>query len=154
MRTASRLLVSTAVIVLLACGSAWAAAPQAVTITMRDFSYTPSRITVQAGVPVEFTFFNKGKLPHEFMIYNMPKSMGMMMGHEWAEQTNYFRGMMNVTATGGRVTREGGNFFELRVAAGQTASLRFTPLRKGTFEFGCMIKGHYEAGQHGTLVVK
>lgn len=145
------------VLLLLAMQVAWGATPQKITITMRDFSYSPSTITLQSGVPAEITLVNRGKVAHEFMIYDRPKSMSMMMGgesgHEWVEKTNYFHGV-TVTATGGKVNRHGGDFMELRVAAGKSATLKFTPVKKGTFEMGCMIEGHYEAGQHGTVIVK
>jgi len=136
--------------------AAWAATVQKVTITMRDFSYTPAKVTLQAGVPAEITLMNKGKVAHEWMVYDMPKQMDMMggeMGHEWVEKTNYFH-VMPVTASGGKVTRHSGDFMELQVAPGKSATLKFTPTRKGTFEMGCMIEGHYDAGQKGVLVVK
>ncbi|MDR7537690.1 MAG: cupredoxin domain-containing protein [Armatimonadota bacterium] len=55
-----------------------AEAVQRITITMRDFSYSPSKITVQAGTPVEITLVNKGKVAHEFMMYDLPRAMGSM----------------------------------------------------------------------------
>jgi uncharacterized cupredoxin-like copper-binding protein len=153
-----RLALTVATIVVLTLAASTAAGPvQKIRVTMRDFGYTPSTITLQSGVPAELTFVNNGKLAHEFMLYDRPKAMGMMMGgeegHEWVEETNYFH-MMPVTATGGRVRRHQGDFMELTVSAGKTASLRFTPQKKGTFEMGCMIKDHYEAGQHGVVIVK
>jgi uncharacterized cupredoxin-like copper-binding protein len=146
----------TAITLLAAGGVAWAADVQRVTITMRDFSYTPATVTLQAGVPAEITLVNKGKVAHEWMAYGMPKPgmpMGGEMGHEWVEQTNYFH-MVSVQATGGRVTRHAGDVMEMQVAPGKSATMRFTPTKKGTFEMGCMIEGHYEAGQHGVLTVK
>lgn len=144
-------------LLLLGMQLAWGASPQKVTITMRDFSYSPSTITLQSGVPAEITLINRGKVAHEFMIYDRPKSMSMMMGgdsgHEWVEKTNYFH-KVNVTVTGGRMRRHAGDFMELTVAVGKSATLRFTPTKKGTFEMGCMIQDHYEAGQHGTVIVK
>lgn len=137
-------------------GVAWGAGVQKVTIIMRDFSYTPSTVTLQSGVPAEVTLVNKGQVAHEWMAYGMPKqgmTMGGETGHEWVERSNYFH-MVAVVATGGKVIRQGGDFMELRVDPGKSASVKFTPMKKGTFEMGCMIQGHYEAGQHGVLVVK
>lgn len=150
-----RLLGVVGVLLLLGMQVAWGASPQKVTITMREFGYSPSTITLQAGVPAEITLINRGKVAHEFMLYGKPKSMmmGGESGHEWVEKTNYFH-MVNVAVTGGRVERHRGDFMELTVAAGKSAVLRFTPTKKGTFEMGCMIKDHYEAGQHGTVIVK
>lgn len=144
-------------LLLVLAGAGWGAAAQKVTIVMRDFSYSPAKITLQGGVPAEMTLINRGKVPHEFMIYDRPRSMMMMMGgdtgHEWVEKTNYFH-KVNVTVAGGKVRQHQGDFMELMVAAGKSATLRFIPKKKGTFEFGCLIAGHYEAGQKGVLTVK
>lgn len=142
---------------LVLAAAAWAAPLQKITVTMRDFGYTPSKITLQSGTPAQISFINKGKVTHEFMLYGMPKDrssmMGGEMGHEWVEQTNYFKGL-KATTTGGKEKRKAGALFELRIAAGKTATVTFTPVKKGTFEFGCMIADHYESGQRGVLVVK
>ncbi len=158
MRKVLEVLIAVVVVLtfLMTTGATGAAKVQQVTITMRDFSYSPSRVTLVAGVPAEITLVNKGKVAHEFMVYTMPKSMGMMggeQGHEWVEKTNYFH-MVSVSVTGGKVRRHQGDFMELNVPAGKSATLRFTPQKKGTFEMGCMIENHYEAGQHGVLIVK
>lgn len=129
---------------------------QKITITMRDFSFTPSRITLQVGVPAEITLVNKGKVKHEFMIYDMPKKeISSMTGHMWAERANFFQGMgMHAQVTGGEAERKGNDLFEVEVAKAKSALVTFTPTKKGTFEFACLIKDHYEAGQKGVLVVK
>jgi len=129
------------------------AAGQTVTITMRDFSYTPDRITVQAGIPVALTLINKGKVTHEFMIYDRPKAMSGEMLHAWAERHNYFHGL-TVDASGAKVMRNAGDFVGLRVAVGTTATVKFTPTRKGTFEMACLIGDHYQAGQRGVFIVR
>jgi len=41
-----------------------------------------------------------------------------------------------------------------RVAASKTRELVWRFTRRGTFEFGCLIPGHYEVGMFGTVVVK
>lgn len=141
----------------LASGAAGAATEQRFTIAMRDFGYTPSKVTLQSGIPAQLTIVNNGKLTHEFMLYGMPKDMSSMMGgemgHEWVEKTNYFKGV-KVTTSGGKERRKGGGLLELRVQAGKSATITFTPVKKGTFEFSCMLADHYEAGQRGVLVVK
>lgn len=135
-------------------GTAEGAAVRRVTLTLRDFSYTPDKITLEAGVPAEITIVNKGKVKHEFMVYDVPKQMGSMtMGHDWVAQTNYFRNH-EVRVVGGEVNRKGGAVLEVEVGPGKSAVVQFTPAKKGTFEFACQITGHYEAGQKGTLVVR
>lgn len=39
------------------------------------------------------------------------------------------------------------------VAPGKTGEIIWNFNRAGTFEFACLIAGHYEAGMRGTLVV-
>lgn len=140
-------------VAMLTAGAASGAAVQKFTITMRDFRYTPAKFTVTGGIPVEITLVNKGRVTHEFMLYDMPKGMGAMLGHNWVAKTNYFRGLP-VKVTGGVVERRAGSVFEIEVKAGKSATVQFTPMKKGSFEFGCMVEGHYEAGQKGVLVVK
>src|SRR3970040_1752618 len=139
-----------ALLILLLPWGASGATVQKVTLTIRDFKYTPAKVSLQVGVPVEITLINRGKVAHEFMIYDMPRQMSaMMMGHEWAEKTNYFRGHAAVV-TGGKTNLRGQDLFEVIVSPGKTATVKVTPARACAVEFGCMIKGHYEAGQKGT----
>src|SRR3989304_680797 len=96
-----------AVLILLLPWSAGGATVQKLTLTMRDFKYTPAKVNLQVGVPGGLTLINRGKVAHEFMIYDMPRQMSaMMMGHEWAEKTNYFRGHA-VTVEGGKTNIRG-----------------------------------------------
>ncbi len=129
---------------------------QKITITMREYTYTPSQVTVAAGTPVEITLVNKGRLKHEFMLYGMPKAgmMGMEF-HKWADDHSYFHGMrVAVEGRGIEVERKHGVLVEVQLGVGKSATVKFTPKLKGTFEFACLIAGHYEAGQKGVLVVK
>lgn len=41
-----------------------------------------------------------------------------------------------------------------RVAVGQTATIEFTIQEEGTYEFVCVLRGHADRGQRGTLVVR
>jgi len=40
-----------------------------------------------------------------------------------------------------------------RVSPGKTGEIVWTFNRAGTFEFGCLIAGHFAAGMVGTIVV-
>jgi uncharacterized cupredoxin-like copper-binding protein len=141
-------------LVALALSGAAGAPKQKVTVALSEMKFTPSTITVQAGAPVELRLVNRGKQKHEFMVYARPKAgLGMDELEEWAEENSYFKGLrLAVEAAGVEVV--GTNIFEVEVEPGKSAELSFTPTRKGTFEIGCHIEGHYEAGMKGTLVVK
>lgn len=43
---------------------------------------------------------------------------------------------------------------EVVLKPGEQAVLRFTPIKKGNYELGCHLPGHYEAGMKGSLVVQ
>ncbi len=128
---------------------------QKVTLTIRDFSYTPDKVTLQAGVPAEITIINKGKVKHEFMLHSMPRGMSGRPPHEWAEDNSYFKGLqVNVEGAGVEAERHGMSLFEVQIGTGKIAVVKFTPTKRGTFEFACLITGHYEQGQKGTLIVQ
>ena len=40
------------------------------------------------------------------------------------------------------------------VPPGKSASLAFTPTKKGSFEFFCLVPGHKEVGMKGVIIVK
>lgn len=146
------LAVMTVLALLVPVGIGWGATSQTITLTMREFTFRPSKIALQGGVPVEIKFVNRGNVSHDFTAYDTPRKTGPMIV-EWAEKTNYFHNV-EVSVEGGRVRHSGGVFFALTLLPGKSATITFVPVKKGTFEFGCLIEGHYEAGQKGVFVVK
>lgn len=157
MRTQFQILVAAALLVLLAVPlAAQGAAEQKVTITMREeagrMSFRPQRVTLQAGVPTEVVLVNRGSVKHEWMVYPVPTKPGRP-DHEWAEENSFFKGV-KVEVAGGEVTRRKGVLVEVMVKPGKSATIRFTPTRRGQFEMACLISGHWEAGMKGILVVK
>lgn len=124
------------------------------TVILNEFSFSPKAITVALGKKVEITLVNRGKQPHEFMVYTMPKAgMNVREIHDWAEENPAFKDLeVEVEVAGVEVVAK--QLLEIEIPAGGKASLTFTPDKKGTFEIGCMIAGHYEQGMKGTLTVK
>ncbi len=141
-------------VALSASGAAAAARAQKLTVTLTEYRFTPRTVTVQAGVPVELTLVNRGSMEHEFMVYTAPKSTP----DDWDEyvmDNTYFKDMGEVEVVfpnQGAVAAT--RMFEVEVEKGKTATVLFTPTRKGTFEVGCHVEGHYEAGMKATLIVK
>lgn len=135
-------------------GAAGAAKEQNVTITMTDFKFTPALITLQSGVPAEIVLVNKGAVEHEFIVYKTPAGK-IKDWDEYIMPNTYFKDMGEVEGEfEGIGAVAGTSIFEVEVMKGKTAELKFTPTRKGTFEMGCHVEGHYEAGMKGVLVVK
>ncbi len=135
-------------------GAMAAAKAQKVTITMSDFKFTPKTITVQAGTPVELTLINKGTVEHEFMVYVAPKAAP----DDWDEyvmDSTYFKDMGEVEVVfRGQGAVASTRMFEVELEKGKGATVLFTPSKKGTFEIGCHVEGHYEAGMKASFVVK
>ena len=144
-----------AVLIGMLSGSARAAQRQGITVVMDEYSFSPSTLTLSAGSRVEITLVNQGRLPHEFMVYpadpRMPMERTAM--HEWVEENSMFKGVEVTVEVDGN-TVAAGDLVEVVVRPGARVSLRFVPARAGTFEFACLIPGHYEQGQKGRLVVK
>jgi uncharacterized cupredoxin-like copper-binding protein len=61
---------------------------------------------------------------------------------------------VTVEGAGIEVERKGKNLVEVRIGPGKTALVKFTPSKKGTFEYACLVTGHYEQGQRGTLTIQ
>ncbi len=127
---------------------------QKVTVIMTEYQFVPKTITVQTGTPVELALVNKGNLGHEFSVYPAPQSAPK----DWDDYVipkTYFKDMGEVGVTfPGQGAAAGTRVFEIDVEKGKSGILKFTPTRKGVFEMGCHVAGHYEAGMKGTFIVK
>jgi uncharacterized cupredoxin-like copper-binding protein len=111
-----------------------------VEVTMREadgsMSFAPDRIEVRRGEQIKFALKNAGTQDHEFMLATKEENVthGKLMER--------FPEMEHDDPNGKRL-------------APQTSSdiiWKFT--KKGTFEFACLIPGHYQAGMHGLIMVK
>jgi len=98
--------------------------------------YEPSRIEVKRGEQVRFILKNVGKVDHEFML----DSVANNAKHKIQMQKNPD---MEHDDPNGK-----------RLAPGQTAEILWRFSKGGTFEFACLIPGHYESGMKGAAVVK
>ncbi|MCS7171879.1 MAG: cupredoxin domain-containing protein [Armatimonadetes bacterium] len=54
------------------------AAPQRIRVEAKEFSYTPNRIPVKAGQPVELLMENKGVIEHDFVLEKFKVKMGLL----------------------------------------------------------------------------
>ena len=116
-------------------------------MTMNEFTFSPRTITVRPGETVTLKFTNVGALEHEFMVGRSPvPSRGFT--DDWLKRAvptlaNHTHPGEEHLGEGVRVSADWGNRVTLVV-----------PDDKGTYEFGCFIAGHYEAGMKGSLVVR
>ena len=109
---------------------------QEITLTMNDnMRFTPDAITVKQGETIRFVVKNQGKQLHE-MVIGTKKELD-----EHAALMVKFPNM------------EHDEPYMAHVAAGKSQNLIWTFNRAGTFDFACLIAGHYQAGMVGKITV-
>lgn len=100
-----------------------------------DMRFTPARIEVKQGETVRFRIHNAGKVMHEMVIgtrQELDAHAELMKKHPGMEHDEPYMS---------------------HVAPGKRGELVWNFNRPGTFQFACLIPGHYEAGMVGTIVV-
>ncbi len=113
-----------------------AQATRTVTLDMTDaMRFTPDMLTVQAGETVRFVVRNTGRMLHE-MVIGTPDELA-----KHAAMMAKFPNMEHDEA------------YMVHVDPGKTGEIIWHFNRAGSFEFACLIAGHYEAGMRGTLTV-
>ncbi|OJY43749.1 MAG: copper resistance protein [Rhizobiales bacterium 64-17] len=98
--------------------------------------FVPARIEVKRGEQIRFLLRNGGALDHEFVLATVPENL------KHAEAMKKNPDMEHDDPNARRLVPSGKN----------EMVWRFTKV--GTFEYGCLIPGHREAGMIGTVVVK
>ncbi|HLH29112.1 MAG TPA: cupredoxin domain-containing protein, partial [Acidimicrobiales bacterium] len=111
-------------------------APSAtVDITMSNYAYTPSAITVHRGETVRFLFHNEGNVTHEALIGDA----AAQAAHE------------RLMSRGGDMAGMGLPVVD--VAPGRTGSLDYTFSSAGQTLIGCHEPGHYAQGMRAVITV-
>ncbi len=100
-----------------------------------DMRFQPSKLEVKQGETIRFRVKNKGRLLHEFVIGTPEENA------KHAELMMKFPGM------------EHDEPHMVHVKAGETGDIIWTFNRAGTFQFACLIAGHFQAGMVGTITV-
>jgi uncharacterized cupredoxin-like copper-binding protein len=98
--------------------------------------FEPSQVEIKRGEQVKFVLKNAGQVDHEFMLDSVQNNAK----HKVAMEQN--PDMEHDDPNGRRLAPKGSS----------EIVWRFT--KPGTFEFACLIPGHYESGMKGTVVVK
>ena len=111
------------------------AAGRSIAVDMKDFSFSPARLSVKRGETVTFRFRNVGAQLHEAVI-----------GDEAAQATEE-----QAMARGGGMGHMGANAVEVK--PGATAELTYTFDKVGEVLIGCHEPGHYAAGMRATVAI-
>jgi uncharacterized cupredoxin-like copper-binding protein len=98
--------------------------------------FVPSKIEVRRGEVVRFVAANEGQVLHEMVL----GTMADLKAH--AELMKQFPGM------------EHDEPHMAHVAPGKTGEIGWRFTQPGTFHFGCLVPGHFEAGMVGTITVR
>ena len=98
--------------------------------------FTPSTVQAHAGEQVRFKVRNAGELEHEFVLATAEANQK----HALEMQKNPDMEHDDPNAK--------------RLAPKQQSEIVWRFSKRGTFEFGCLIPGHREAGMTGTIIVK
>jgi uncharacterized cupredoxin-like copper-binding protein len=112
------------------------AATRTITIRMQDtMRFEPAQIDVKLGETVRLTLRNSGKMLHELVI-GTAKEL-----EDHAALMLKFPGM------------EHDEPYMAHVNPGKSGQIVWHFNRKGTFEFACLVAGHYQAGMKGVIHV-
>jgi len=109
---------------------------QRLAVEMIEYRFSPSTVQLEAGVETHLTIINRGRMIHEFEVPYLTDL-----------QVDVENGDLLVAALG---------LAEVRVAAGKSVTLVFTPERRGEFPIVCDVKEpapHKMLGMRGRLVV-
>ena len=100
-----------------------------------DMRFKPGKIRVKRGDTVKFVVRNSGKVLHEMVIGTEPEL------RKHAALMKKFPGM------------EHDEPYMAHVQPGKQEEMAWTFTKAGTFMYGCLVPGHWEAGMKGTIVV-
>ena len=108
-----------------------------IAVDMSDaMRFTPSNVKVKKGETIRFAVKNSGRLKHE-MVLGTAKEL-----REHAELMKKFPEMEHEDPN------------QLSLDPGKSGELVWQFTRPGTFEFGCLQPGHFDAGMRGKVVVQ
>ena len=114
-----------------------AKAKRTITVDMSDqMRFTPDKLEVNRGDTVRIVVRNLGKINHE-MVLGTDATL-----HEHAEVMKKFPGMEHEEP------------YMAHVDPGKEYVMGWQFTDAGTFSFGCLIPGHFDAGMKGTVVVR
>ena len=111
-----------------------------VMVTMREgdgkMMFVPDKVEVRKGEQIRFLIINSGELPHEFILASTEDNL------KHAEAMKKNPDMEHDDSNGKSVEPK------------KKSEIVWKFTKAGTFEYGCLIPGHREAGMTGTIIVK
>lgn len=112
------------------------AVTRTISVSMTDtMRFSPEKIDVKQGDTLKFVLKNDGKVMHEFVIgtkKDLDEHAALMMKFPNMEHDEPYMA---------------------HVAPGKTGTIIWNFNKAGTFDFACLIAGHYQAGMIGKINV-
>ena len=137
-RVAIAVIVTTAVVTEIGQGLAQPDPALVVRIELTEYAFSPAQVTLKAGRAVSLKVVNTGRATHMFASTYLSSQDLEIEGAD-----------MEVDAPNG--------VKYVKLQPGKSAEIRFTPAKKGTFDFSCEVKTggrtHRDRGMKGQLVV-
>jgi len=110
---------------------------KAVTVEMNDdMEFKPSVLHIRPGDTVRFVVKNEGEVLHEMVLGRV---------EDLAEHKKQMENMPDM---------KHGQPYMTHVKAGETGEILWKFTKPGTFEYACLLPGHYESGMKGTIYVQ
>ncbi len=100
-----------------------------------EYLYEPRDLAIKAGETIRFVIVNDGESPHEFVLDTMPQNA------EHKALMEKFPEMEHEDPNA------------VRLEPGKEGTIIWTFANSGSFEFACLIPGHYDAGMHSPVTV-
>jgi uncharacterized cupredoxin-like copper-binding protein len=114
-----------------------------ITIDMSDdMRYRPASIDVKQGETVRFIVANKGATMHELVLGTKQ------------EIDRHAKAMKSPPPPSAHSHHVHASPSMVHLDAGKSGEIVWRFNRPGTFEYACLVPGHYEAGMKGTISVK
>ena len=107
-----------------------AAPAAALTISAKEFAFSPKTVTAKAGTDVAITLNNTGAVEHEWTV--------LKAGTKISKEADFNESMVAL---------------KVGPAAGGASATGTANLEAGVYQVVCTIKGHFDAGMAGTLTV-
>ncbi|MBY6059773.1 copper-binding protein [Leisingera daeponensis] len=110
-----------------------------IAVTMKETDdgkmiFEPSSFSFAKGETIKFVITNSGELEHEFVL-------------DTPERNVHHKELM------AKMDMEHDDPNSVRLDPGASGEIVWTFSNPGTFEFACLIPGHYESGMHGPVAV-
>jgi uncharacterized cupredoxin-like copper-binding protein len=104
--------------------------------TENGMIFKPDQLSFKAGQTIKIKLINKGEFEHEFVMDTMAAIVKHKAMMEDSPDMNH------------------SDPNSLRLGPNEKGEILWTFSNAGTFEFACLIPGHYEAGMHGEISIK